>query len=118
MAKQNDADWESAKEFISMNTMLTGKLMRTSYIIGQIFVVLFAFNMFGNNGAVPAVIFAIFASLVWRILCEFFIITFAIHEELVKIRKALAGREQTDAGDQQPAQVVMASPTVTPTDVP
>ncbi len=97
MSTQSDAE---LKEFFEMKTMLTGKWVRGSYWVGQILIIWWAIQMMHDTGLFPAILMAAILSFAWRIISEFFIIIFAIHEELVTIRRTLT--KQAEPNDEPP----------------
>jgi hypothetical protein len=87
-------NWREMEEFFSMRTLLTGKLIRTTYTVGQVLIVLgiLQWLRMGFASFLIGVTLGVFASIVWRVACEFVVVVFSIHDELVGLRKDTQAR--------------------------
>lgn len=107
---QNEEKIESTEstagdDFLSFKKMVTTSLIKWLYILGMIVVSGLGLFMFvaGSNTLFGGEIFIftglvviIFGNLVWRIMCESWIISFSLHETAVSILEEIRSNSSSE----------------------
>jgi len=113
------------KDILSFKTMLTPKIMRIYFIVIACVIALFTvLGFFGTLiqggvmvlAALAVLIGGAFYLVIFRVFCEIMILFFAMHEELIAMRKALAGEVApvAPAVEAQPQVAPVQTPEQTP----
>jgi len=88
-------------DFFNFKQMISLNIVKLVYIIGVVFITLFGiFTMFGSmwhyspffvgfftfltGGAI-----IVFGNLFWRVICEYWVIFFSMHEHIIKISEGM-----------------------------
>lgn len=82
---------EGVKDYFAFKTMVSSKLIQVVYALGALILTIGGFKLLfgGGEESMLGLGLLIFGNLVWRILCELLIVTFAIHDGIISIEKEI-----------------------------
>jgi hypothetical protein len=80
-------------EYLSFRRFITTTFIMIIYVLGAIVVTIgsFLLMLFGPVGIVAGVIMLLLGNLVWRMLCEYWVVQFRIYEEIASLNRRLGG---------------------------
>ncbi|MHB1787633.1 MAG: DUF4282 domain-containing protein [Acidimicrobiales bacterium] len=104
--------FQRAKEFLSFRAMVTSSVIKVLYTLGAVAITITSIVVFimsfippscdsygyctsrgGGMFVLISVLVLIFGNLWWRLICEWFIIFFSIHDRVRSIEEQLVGRK-------------------------
>jgi len=92
------------KEFFSFRKMISTEVIKDTYIVGMVILILggiiIMFNPPGSNEVIgninpiwAGIVVIVAGNVLWRVLCECLILFFSIHEVLISIERELKDRD-------------------------
>jgi hypothetical protein len=90
--------------FVRFEEFIARDVISIVYFIGAIFVSLMALimifspmgNMSGGTGVLVGIVFFVVGNLIWRIICEGFVVIFTINDTLASINEKLDKKDPID----------------------
>ena len=96
-SKSNERNFiDSIAEFFTFRTLISTSLIKLTYFVGAISIILFSINAHNNHREIygyrsdslfSTILIIIIANVLWRVICEVSIMFFSMHEILASIEK-------------------------------
>jgi hypothetical protein len=87
------------EDYFSFRTMVSSTIIKIVYTLGALGLTgagLFFLSRNNNQGFLKGIGLLIIGNLLWRLICEGFILAFSIHDRLVEIREQLIANPQSE----------------------
>jgi hypothetical protein len=73
-------------DFFAFRTLITPRFIQALFVLGLIGLVLVFIGLVASDEALAGILFLVFGTLYWRIVCELFFVLFRISDTLVSIK--------------------------------